>query len=112
VKAAGLFLVVLLGALLMAPGVASGDQRRTPHVSTVQLRDVVRLAGVPLACAAKHQDGERAFFCRRTDAARGTYGVVITRTRLIAVRFESRSVAHVVFTARNGSPHGRACGST
>jgi hypothetical protein len=112
VRTAGLFLVVLLGALLTAPGVASGDQRRTPQVSTVQLRDVVRLAGVPLACVAKQQDGERAFFCRRTDAARGTYGVIITRTRLLAVRFESHSVARIVFTARNGSPHGRACGGT
>jgi len=87
---------------LCGPHAASGAATAT---SILAAGDVVRVADLPVGCQVVRRGVPAATMldCRRGGALRGTYGVLLGRWNVRVFRFESPTVARLVFTARHGS---------
>jgi hypothetical protein len=94
-------LTVAAAGLASLPSQASGG-RSAELVLTPG--DVVRVAGTPVGCRVVRRGVPPATMldCRRAGPLRGTYGVLLGRTRVRVVRFASARDAQVVLTAKHG----------
>jgi hypothetical protein len=101
-------LAAAAGAAVALAGRGAGTQGG-PAIA-IGVGDIVKVAGAPIGCAARLQDSVRALDCRRIGPLRGTYGTILTRRRLLVVRFLDKTSATVVFSARHGQPRARTCG--
>jgi hypothetical protein len=72
--------------------------------------DVVKVAGAPIGCIVRRENGLPTLDCRRIGPLAGTYGTMLTARGVTVVRFLSGMSARVVFTARHRSLRARTCG--
>jgi len=106
-----LFLAAVVAASVAAVALgATAARHGNPPAIAVGTGDVVKVAGAPIGCAVRHQDGEQALDCRRIGPLRSTYGAILTGRRLLVVRFVDKATATVVFSARHGSMRAHTCG--
>jgi hypothetical protein len=61
--------------------------------------DSFQVAGAPLGCKVIERRGGKSLDCRVAGRLAGSYGTLMSATRLDVVRFRSGRVAKVVFTA-------------
>jgi hypothetical protein len=106
---------MLLGALvvtsLLVPSLAWAVHREgQPAAIPVGVGEIVKVSGAPIGCAVRKQNGRRALDCRRIGPLAGTYGTILTRTRVLVVRFQKGRTATVVFSAHHGGLRARSCG--
>jgi hypothetical protein len=94
VLAAGIVSAAALGAKL----------ETSSRTVTVQSGDVIRVAGsANVGCKVRPRDGVETLDCRRAGPLAGTYGAMLNKKELLAVRFESSRVAKIVLVARHGN---------
>jgi hypothetical protein len=76
---------------------------------TVAVGDRVHVAGARLGCVVTRVRGEPAIECMRAGRLGGTYGTLISQTRVVVVRFQRGSVGNVVFSAKHKRTPDRLC---
>ena len=105
-------LVVPASALAVLAVPAGAFGWRASQGSTIPLAqgDIAKVTGAPIGCIVRKQDGYPALDCRRIGALAGSYGTVLTSRKVLVVRFESQSVAKVVFSARHNKLGVHICG--
>jgi hypothetical protein len=98
-------------ALLAPPTAALAVRSAADNARVVTLRtgDVARVADGRVGCVARDKSGSRLLDCRRIGALRGTYGTIVSGSKVLVVRFERGDTARVVFAARHGSARTRTC---
>jgi hypothetical protein len=105
-----LLLGVLIGGALVVPSWAWAIERSSQSDPIpVGVGDIVTISGSPVGCAVRREKRQRAFDCRRIGPLAGTYGTVLTRTRVLVVRVRNRRSGTIVFTAEHRNPHARRC---
>jgi hypothetical protein len=108
-------LAVAAAAVVAAAGAGAGMQLArggTPAAGpsiAVRKGDIVKVAGAPIGCVVRRQDGELALDCRRVGPLRGTYGTILTAHRVLVVRFLSQTTARTVFSGRHGTLRTKTC---
>jgi hypothetical protein len=75
----------------------------------VGVGDIVKVAGAPIGCGVRLQNGVKALDCRRIGPLRGTYGTILTGRRVLVVRFLNKTTATIVFSASHGQLRARTC---
>jgi hypothetical protein len=115
VRRRSLMVALVLAAFVAASAAAvalaaTAARHGNPPAIAVGTGDIVKVAGAPIGCAVRRQDGEQALDCRRIGPLRGTYGAILTGRRMLVVRFVNKATATVVFSARHGSPRAHTCG--
>jgi hypothetical protein len=106
-----LILVVLgiaLGVLIVpAVGPASHTRGSENPPITVKVGDIVRVSGAPIGCIVRLRADIKTLDCRRIGSLPGTYGTLLNGLSARVVRFETASVAKIVFTAQHqrSNPH-------
>jgi hypothetical protein len=105
-------LLVLLSAasVLAIPAGALAWQEEQRSTIPVTLGDVVKVAGAPVGCLVRRQDGYRALDCRRVGPLAGSYGTILTSRKVLVVRFESQKTAKIVFSAHHKRLRVQTCG--
>jgi hypothetical protein len=94
--------------LLPAHGVARAADGG-PAIA-VGVGDIVKVAGAPIGCAVRLQDGVPALDCRRIGPLRGTYGTILTGRKVLVVRFLDAKAARIVFSADHRRLRSHTCG--
>jgi hypothetical protein len=96
-------LIVLLLSIPLGPQIWS---MRSAHAAASQdepvfldVGDSFQIAGAPLGCKVIERRGGKSLDCRIAGRLAGSYGTLMSATRLNVVRFTSGRVAKVVFTA-------------
>jgi hypothetical protein len=95
--------------IVCAPWATASERGSAPPAIPVGVGEIVKVAGTPIACAVRRDAKQRAFDCRRLGPLAGTYGTLLTRTRVLVVRFHDDTTGTVVFSARHGSARARTC---
>jgi hypothetical protein len=105
-----LLIVGLVVTSLFVPSWAWAlHQQNQPDLIPVGVGEIVKVSGVPIGCTVRRQDGQRALDCRRIGPLAGTYGTILTRTRLVVVRFDNARTGTIVFSAQHGRLRARTC---
>jgi hypothetical protein len=98
-------LIALFVAAAVGGAVASYGIRATaaPAVSqvSIDLGEVVQVAGGDIGCKVVRRDGIKTLDCRRAGPLPGTFGVMINKQRVLAVRFETPATAKIILSARH-----------
>jgi hypothetical protein len=68
---------------------------------TLKVGDIVRVSGAPIGCIVRRQAEVKTLDCRRIGALPGTYGTLLNGRSARVVRFETASVAKIVFSAQH-----------
>jgi hypothetical protein len=96
-------LIVLLLSIPLGPQIWS---MHSAHAAASQdgpvfldVGDSFQVAGAPLGCKVIERRGGKSLDCRIAGRLAGSYGTLMSATRLNVVRFTSGRVAKVVFTA-------------
>jgi hypothetical protein len=96
-------LIVLLLSIPLGPQIWS---MRSAHAAASQdgpvfldVGDSFQVTGAPLGCKVIQRPGGKSLDCRIAGPLAGSYGTLMSPTRLNVVRFRSGRVAKVVFTA-------------
>jgi hypothetical protein len=99
-------LVALIVLILSIPLGAGVWSMRPAHAAASQnqpvfldVGDSFQIAGAPVGCKVIARSGGKSLDCRIAGRLRGSYGTLMSATRLNVVRFTSSQVAKVVFTA-------------
>jgi hypothetical protein len=101
----------LVGGLLLGPAAALAvRQQGEPGVTPLRVGEIVKVSGTPIGCVVRRQAGERVLDCRRFGPLMGSYGTILSRTRALVVRFDSKTSGTIVFTAHHRSLRTRTCG--
>jgi hypothetical protein len=87
-----------LGALIWTMRPAHAAASQNPPV-LLDVGDSFQVAGAPVGCKVIAGGGGKLLDCRIGGRLRGSYGTLMSATRLRVVRFTSDRVAKVVFTA-------------
>ena len=97
-------LIAVLSSILLGAQVLSmrSAQAAAPQNEPVFLDvgDSFQIAGAPLGCKVIARSGGKSLDCRIAGRLAGSYGTLMSATRLNVVRFTSARLAKVVFTAR------------
>jgi hypothetical protein len=102
-------LVVGVGGGLAAFSRAAGPAQSGEAV-TVDVGDVVSIAGTNMRCKVTRRHRSATLECIRADRRARTYGVLLSGRSVQVFRFDRRKVAHVVFSATQGSTRATVCG--
>jgi hypothetical protein len=85
------------GSFLLLRSAHAAPAQATPVL--IDAGDTVQVSGVPLACRVITPAGMKSLDCRVGGQLAGTYGTLMSPTRLRVVRFRNAHVAKVVFVA-------------
>jgi hypothetical protein len=101
---------IALGVLLVpAVGPASHAGVTESPPITLNVGDIVRVSGAPIGCIVSLQAEVKTLDCRRIGSLPGTYGTLLNGQGARVVRFETASVAKVVFSARHQRNNTHTC---
>lgn len=107
--------IATVGLLLIGVAIIGHDGKATASPSEtfiVSLGDRIQLGAAPVACRVTRlaAHGRRPYIeCRRTGAAKGTYGAFFSGTDLLIARFLGPREARIVFRATH-SGSAKRCG--
>jgi hypothetical protein len=114
-KTTSRLVVIVLGialGVLMVPAV--GPARHTggslnPPPIALNVGDIVRVSGAPIGCIVRLQAKVKTLDCRRIGALPGTYGTLLNGQSARVVRFETASIAKIVFSAQHRRNNAHTC---
>jgi hypothetical protein len=109
-RIAVLVLGIALGVLLVpAVGPASHAGGTESPPITLKVGDIIRVSGAPIGCIVSLQADVKTLDCRRIGSLPGTYGTLLNGQSARVVRFETASVAKIVFSARHQQTDTHTC---
>jgi hypothetical protein len=101
---------IALGALLVpALGPASHVRRSENPPITLKVGDIVRVSGAPIGCIVRRLRDVKTLDCRRIGSLPRTYGTLLNGQSARVVRFETASVAKIVFSAHHRRNNTNTC---
>jgi hypothetical protein len=96
-----LFTVLVAAGLTVHIGLmhaaSQREAQRTPLV--LDVGDSFRVAGGQVGCQVVLREGTKTIDCRLAGALTGSYGTLMTATRVLVVRFRNAHLAKEVFSA-------------
>jgi hypothetical protein len=105
-----IILGIALGVLVVpAVGPAWRTGRNVNPPITLKVGDIVRVSGAPIGCIVRVQAEVKTLDCRRIGALPGTYGTLLNGQSARVVRFETASIAKIVFSAQHRRNNTRTC---
>jgi hypothetical protein len=101
--------IALGGLLVPAVGPASHTTGSKNPPIALKVGDIVRVSGAPIGCVVSLRADVKTLDCRRIGSLPGTYGTLLNGQGARVVRFETASVAKIVFSARHGWNNTHTC---
>jgi hypothetical protein len=93
---------IALGVLVVpAVGTAWHTGASVNPAITLKVGDIVRVSGAPIGCIVRRQAEVKTLDCRRIGALPGTYGTLLNGRSARIIRFETASVAKIIFSAQH-----------
>jgi len=93
-------LAALLGLALVGSFVIrSAFAASTSSPIVVNAGDLIQVAGTHISCGVLRRSNANVIQCVAPPPLRGTYGAVMSDSRVLVVRFRNNATAKVVFTA-------------
>jgi hypothetical protein len=80
-----------------------------PLPIALNVGDIVRVSGAPIGCVVRLQAKVKTLDCRRIGALPGTYGTLLNGQSVRVVRFETASIAKIVFSAQHRRNNAHTC---
>ncbi len=106
----GLTVLAAAGRLIVGGGAGSAAAASAAADPIVlEVGDQVQVRGVPIGCLVRRLKGETIIDCRRAGPQTGTYGTLISPTKVHVVRFQSAGVGKVVLTAKHEQKRVATC---
>jgi hypothetical protein len=114
-KTTSRLVVIVLGialGVLIVPAV--GPARHTggsinPPPKELKVGDNVPVSGAPIGCIVRLQAKVKTLDRRRIGALPGTYGTLLNGQSARVVRFETASIAKIVFSAQHRRNNAHTC---